>query len=425
MRNLFYHVGQNIIKHRLKTLLSVTVSVVLCIFLMLFTGNMSTIQQKLKDLPKELEVSIDITNIAGANKTGLTIPPELINKVIESGLVEVKSITSRAFHIDPDTDSFSPHEMPGKNNLVAGITGEYSLEKAENQEIEYMKGYNETIFESEEAVALIRKEYMEEMGLSLGDTVDLLLFSVQGRGRDDNFESVYSVFGMGEHSVKIVGTFLSYGDKMETMQKADGNTIFFDYVISYSAMSRFMEEGGRRMYPTSASFTPKNPYNLNKIKEMLEEAGIAQVSSMNTNTAGFYGQNAVITDDSFISTAEPLQRRLSLLQAVYPFCIGAVALISFLAAYLLTQSRLLEMALFRSLGMSRASVFFMMWTEGLVLSGIGALIGFLLAALVIPGSMGAILIAALIYFGAYLIGSASAVIISNRVEVLTILTDTK
>lgn len=423
MKNLLCNIGQNIVKHKVKTLLSVIISISLCLFLMLFTGNLSGTQKRLEALPEEIEITIDITNIAGSKKSGLTIPIKYINHILESGLTNTKQLTGRAVYTGLDTE-IPPGNMPLSENLVAGIATEYSLNQYENQKLTYMEGYSADMFSTDEKVALVLEDYLSENNLSLGDTVEINMYTLQGRGANSD-GSVYTSYKMGTYSFKIVGTFSEYGEDGEAKLFLANKDQRFDFVIPFATMAQLIADSNRIFYPSSASFTPKDPYNLNAVKEMLKESGLLQLSNMNTNTDGFYGQTAVMSDSIFISTAEPLQRRLSLLQSIYPVCMAAIALISFFASYLLTQSRLSEMAIFRSLGVSRLGVFFMMWFEGLILSGIGALIAFVLSAAVFPENITAMLMAAAIYFAAYLIGSAAAIIISNRVQVLEILTSTK
>ena len=425
MRYLLTIIGRSIMRHKGKTLISIFVCTALCLFLLLFTANIASIRQKLELLPSEVEINIIVTNVSAAKKSSLMIKSDDVDKIMNTGLVNMKIITARALYLEDGVEPLDPPKyMAGRENLVGAMNSEHPLLQSDEQTLTYMDGHNGSLLATDESVCLVRREYLEEKGLALGDTVSITLYTVYQSGVNDLGTLSSTVKYAGPCKLKIAGTFESYGDRAETMALRD-TAPCFNFIVPYGFMRRFAEEQDCRLYPTSAVFTPIDPYRLNELKEKLQETGMLQHKETNSNTGGMHGNTLIINDNTFIHTAEPQQRRLSLLETVYPLCVAAVFLIAFLVSYLLIQSRRGEMAIFRSLGLGRLGVFFVMWAENLVLCILGSAAGLVITAIAAPGSLQAMLLAVALYAVAYLAGTAVSVLLTNRLDVLAVMSAEK
>ena len=111
-------------------------------------------------------------------------------------------------------------------------------------------------------------------------------------------------------------------------------------------------------------------------------------------------------------------------KSLAPLIFIIVAVIGFIASYLLMQSRRNELAIMRSLGMGKKRCFTIILLESLMLALIGSVVGTVGAQIIVdvsPLMTGVILGSFLI---TYLLGTAIALFLLNRFSVMAILTKT-
>lgn len=414
-------IGKSLTRNRVKSILAVVTSLALIIFMLIFSCNIAQSKKRLENLPEEIPVELHVTNVAGTNDRGLTIDSNALKKIEETNLVTPIVYTARMLYFEPRMveDPRTIVSAPGAQ-MVYSMTSDKFLEQ--ESEVTYMDGYGPEMFATDEPTVLMQENYLksynqivaetlgDEHVVEVGDEIEWTFYNIQQRGQMNQRAT-----RVGERKVKIVGTFNSYGNPFESL----GATI--SMIMPYQTMVDFAKDSNLSIWPSTAWYTVDNPYELNKLKDGLREAGMNQADRVKV-LAGVYGNTVTIGDDAFIGVAEPLMRDLTMLEKIYPFAIAAVMFIAFLVSYLLIQSRKAEMAIQRSIGVSRGGVFIRMWLESMLLCIIGAVLGGAAVLVLGLGTIDEILIPVLIYLAAYGIGSAVAVAASSSKDVISILT---
>lgn len=385
------HGMRNLFRHRRKAAILLALSCSLSVALSLFAVNIEKNREELGTLLQETQLRLDIVSTNGMMKTGLLINDGFLSNVEAAHGVERGLITALAYF---------ETELGGEYSLgyMGAYTDEAPLLEAKDN-VAYLTGYDGSIFKSTDSLCLLQEDYMEAAGLSPGDEIKCRISTV----RDSQ------AYSAGEASFTIVGTYKEAGHGY------DGA----DMVCSYDGLKRKFEEKNLHIWPKSAWFSISDPSSLNEIKRVLKENNIDTVNPR----ASIYsnrGYAAVINDRKYILRAEPLERQINLLTAIYPVFFAAVALIAFLACVLLAQSRRGEIAICRSLGESRGSVFFQYFTESAIVSLIGTAAGFTAAAA--ATNTGLLVLPFLGCLGACLLGIAGAVLLLGRTNVIAIVT---
>lgn len=419
---------RNIFRYKTKSVITLAVSVALSIFLLLFACNLTSSQQRLDGLDEEMPVDLYVTSVSGNKNKNLTIDTDIIDKINTTGMVEPIRYTGRMLYLSQKyiDEMLTPYGIPVEssvnpsNSHMVLFHSDDALLKEQNgaDEIKYMEGYDSSMFGLDEDIVLIKKSLFEELGIKLGEEYDIRLFNLQYRGvasgRMSGGMDYFKIYSAGEKRIKVVGTYETYEDAAEA-KRAE-----IDMFMPYASMYRYAEEARVNPWPTMAWFRVKEPRQLNLLKEKLAELEIPQADKKKTSS-GVFGTTVALTDSVYIGTAEPLQRNLSLMKTVYPLVLVGVVLISFLASYLLMQSRKKELAIMRSLGISKKGVYVRLICESMVLALLGVVIGCCLVLLMGVGELGEVLLPAGLYVLAYFLGTSAAIIITDSNDVLSIL----
>lgn len=390
------HALKNLTRHRKKACILLLLSCSLSVALALFAGNILQNEKELNSLVEETQLRLQIVSTNGTMKDGLLINDGFLANVEAIDGVERGLLTAVGL--------FNPIHNGKKRetHYVGAATNASPLREGQDEDnITYLSGYGDELFEGSEPVCLLSEKFLAEMKLSLGDTISCELST----SRDDK------VFSAGNSEFTVVGTYRDTGNSLS------GATM----VCSYDALKEKFAQANLHIWPTSAWFQITSPQKLNEVKSVLTENNIDSVQPR-ANIFSNRGYAAVINDRLYILRAEPLERQINLLRSLYPLFFAAVALIAFLACVLLAQSRRGEIAVCRSLGESRGSVFFQFFLENALVSLAGVLLGFGGAALFSSVNGAALLFPFVGCLGACYLGIAAAVLLLNRTNVIAILT---
>lgn len=145
-------IRKNIMRHRKKSILSILISIMIVLFLLLYTENIEENETQLLKLGETIPVTARICNIDGSQEIGLQIELEKLQKIQETKLVtdEVITIQSYVNLAAEDEQSKRPIiQFIGCNTLSA-------FTAFSGKDVTYLEGYDESFFTGEEAACILR-----------------------------------------------------------------------------------------------------------------------------------------------------------------------------------------------------------------------------------------------------------------------------
>ena len=245
-------------------------------------------------------------------------------------------------------------------------------------DIKWAEGYDESCFLGDEMVALVPESY----GYSLGDTISLAF-------------GVYS--GYVPMQVKVVGL----------VSLAAESSLF----MPLKALEQFYEPVSENVefLLSSLRFSLADSRKTEAFREWIKSVPMGPYVSFK------------LDDEILHGTIDPIQSNLQMLEGLYPVFFAAVAAIGFVLCFLLVRRRKQEFAVMRLLGETGMQITGKALLEQAMLCVIGVVLG---AAAVLVSGLGKF--SALTCGGVllcYSIGSALAVMLMVRVNVMEILRD--
>lgn len=399
-------VRRNILKHWKKSLLSITLSILIVLFLLLYIGNIEKNTTQISNLGKTIPVIVRVCNIDGSGEVGLQIDFEKLQKIHGTGLVTEEVYTTQTYAKLLDSSYEDKSARPVISYL--GANSFLAFTAFHPKDVTFMKGYKEDILLGNEAVCVVRDKFMKEKNLKLGDELETAVFApVYDSSGGETF--VYKEVDIV--NVKVIGSYYTntrgFSDELP------------DIISPIGYVASIYEGTDIKCYASSARFTLNNPLLLNEFKKNMHDLGFKSVDMQK----GFsrVGEALTMNDETFIMSATQLTKSLNLLKSFAPLIFAIVSIIGFISSYLLIQSRRDEFAIMRSLGISKKISVLIVFLESLVLVMIGSLLGILPANIIVGvriETAGLVLIGFLIF---YMLGNFFALILLNRFSVMAIL----
>lgn len=229
---------------------------------------------------------------------------------------------------------------------------------------------------------LVTGSFLDTHGLSLGDTIYLQMFTRNENGVICDYRMASPIAGV-----------LSGGTSPDTIYMTSG---MIDTSRRYNAAGALL----------------KNTERLSEIRDNLS-GKFSETYNLTGNRIWIY-----IDDTELYQTVDNLMRHIDYLNALYPILLVVSVGIGFLIANLTLRSRRMEIALLRSVGTSKAAVFFSLLWEQLLLCVPGLLLGvigilFVLGGMVIDQSWQLAL-----YTAFFLTGAAAAIVQTQRTSLM-------
>ena len=122
----------------------------------------------------------------------------------------------------------------------------------------------------------------------------------------------------------------------------------------------------------------RDTLHLNEFKQEMRDLGLKNVAPM-AQRVTYEGNVLNLNDSAFIGAASRLMELLDTVRAFFPFLLGLIVCVGYLMTLLLIHGRKQEMALLRSIGVSRTGCFLIFFKEQLLLAAAGVFAGSLLA----------------------------------------------
>ncbi len=287
--------------------------------------------------------------------------------------------------------------------------------KFRDSQVQWLEGYSDESFLQPEYISVVPDRFLTENGLMPGDVIRLGVYEP-----DENFGVLAEAFDF-----KIVGSYFQ-GSRSpvlyvpwDILLDIRMGTDFGYMVADSSENPDTMVLGLPSEYIAdsvdSATIIPKDPRNLDGLRDYLEESGYSQVGIIRSNRLA-----VVIEDKALADGLLSIQQHLSFLNFIIPIMLLLSGVIAFILSYLLTRNRLPEFAVMRSLGARKLQVYLAFFLEQVFLLLIG-LLPIAVILLVRPEWLPAVQQNLLLFVGIYTFGIVIAIGLMGRSKVLDIL----
>ena len=391
-----------------KSLLALSVSLVLVLFLSAYSQSIAQHKRNLASLHQSITVTGQITNYNGSETDGLAIPDTAISALEASDYI-ANSYYTRTLLLfnaplgEMDFEEFQNRlwkagRLVGANTITA--IPEFSAQSAPLPE--FWGDYDETLFASSQRVCILSEDLLQSLDLKLGDCFEFTLV--------ENAKIIRANLANCETTLQIVGVYSG-----PVRQRA---------YCPWGTISEFYREL-KLSTRDSARFELKNTQQLGAFKAMLEKLHFLSPYDLNPDDVISQDRLGFIINDRILANATGgIEGYIAFMTALYPLIYILSACIGFVVSYLLIRLRKPEFALMRSLGASQGQCFSTFLGEQVFLSLLGAVPGMLIAMLVngIELTTAKEIYSSLVYLAFYLAGSAIAVATMNRGNVIQILT---
>lgn len=380
-------------------------------FLFLFFSGLLTNLRQLEALSEALPIEARISNLNGSLSSGMMIQERVIQALEDSGYVADLNYTSEiaAAMGEVSGDEAAKIERGEMTfPLGLGVNRAEALLRVPAEGFTFAEGAGSDLLTGTEPVCVIREQEMDQLGLSVGDSIRVTLFSVTYPG--DNSMKKYNRLGVYE--LRIVGSF--------RIPEGETVTRSAQMIFPVRWQRKIQEQAGSMFFADSARFRVAKPLDLNAFKAEMDEAGLLPVIS--EANASQHGVSLTVNDETFIKTATRLRENITLTELLMPFIIVIVGFLGFVVSYLLLQSRRPEIAIMRSLGVSRRKCFRMLLFESAIPVISGCLAGVVASAFLVD--MDAVLGfgVGIPFFVVYMAGTAVALKMLGKFSVMQLLT---
>ena len=400
---------RNIQTHKRSSILAVLISLLLILFMFLYLGGLSASQSELANLPYAVPVEGKIVNPNGSWDTELQISASIVQKLERTEMIK-GVIKTANFYVDDTMTVYEEDEQDwlGFNTLLGSVNTLEAFPYIDASEVEFAEGYTPDFTASNEAVCILESEYMNEKNLQIGDTYEASVY----RKRYEYSALMYSLRYVANIELEIIGSF-----EIDYSKVGSAETVIAVAPIRY--VREVFRDADAPYGVHSMHFAWAGDGDLDDFKAAAEEIGLKPRNPQDGLEVA--GRALVLYDEAYIKTESQLMKSISLRQILLPLIFAVISAIGFLTSYLLLQSRQNEFAIMRSLGQSKASVFFSLLLEAVILALIGGLAGSIIGIII-----GTDLLTALVILGIFIIlyslGTVIALLLLNRFSVMEVLT---
>lgn len=417
------------------------IGVVFILFLLFhrFIMNIKADEREIDHLYQTVEVTGSIKQ-RGASSINAQIPIELVNDIVNTGFIEDEvldtmyyAFTFWQFNVEAvRVNNRTYIDVSGQPNLI-GITDiENSSMLPKGLDITFAEGYNSDMFSKDQSICIVSKRYMEGYQLSYGDTIGILgeFANEYTRYGETPAEEIAKKLSKG-FVFKICGSYdydrMLYGTSSSSMLD-DGDFIVparavldnFDKLYYYEEPNTDTYLKGsydfiREPLVYKASFTFKNTRELDGFRHFLEEHGLTDTATENSEFM------FILNDGKLINSIRPLQSSLSFKQSLLGLIYFLICIISFFLAFLSAYRRLGYIAILRSLGTSKLQAFMQILLENMILGGIGIIIAILFIIISNTQNINIPVLEIFLYYSVYLSGSIMALLYILKISTMKVL----
>ena len=384
------------LRSRGRSVLVLCIAALLAACMAFYVGNIGVNKAALQSLSDSVPVTVRITSRNGAKTAGLNIEAKPFDHLTEAGVHDVRCTAVAAGAFSPEVRAQEMF-LGGDTIVRAGNSLEALELSADN--LHFADGQSAAFLSGDSAQCVIGEDYAERTGLHPGDTLSLEIYTV----RQSMNGTIYQM--IGNAALEIIGTHSAPGGA--------------DVILPVNFLRTEAETAGVSFLYDSCSALVDDSTHLKDFKaEMQKYFMYINPSAEDPNA----GDALSVEDELFVKTASRLRQNIALFQSMlvpfFALIIGLVVLTTFLTM----RSTRRDMAIARSLGVSkcRCAAPNFISTVLLDMLGCAVILPILSAALHIPA------LSAHAIFGLFTLcaalGTAAALLCLLRFDTLTLLT---
>lgn len=388
----------------------VLVNCVLAILLNLYFGLIGSYRTQLTDLAANTPIKCTVTNPDGTMEVGIAVSSEILRGLQEAE--QIRDLDCSA-QMKAGFGEFAIEDWEAHLHLaVCAVNKSDSIVLPEEMEIQYLEGWDETVFSGDARVCVLGKSDMEKQGYVCGDEIKLTLYYFFYDEKEE-----LQCRDLPPTSMQIVGV----ADDSDPAAALEYPNVLVPFQTAWD----LVEENQAEFAADAVSFYVKDPLALNAFKEemgQIGEYGLFEVYKGDGAKFSHRGTALYVLDGIFITMANRLKTAIRILTA-FLLPIGIlVFIVGYVISHLLIGSRVKEFALFRSLGVNIAGAVWVFWSEQLVLALLGNLSGCLAALFAGKQSFQEIAAVCGAAFGGYMLGTTAALTMLAKEKPLELLT---
>ena len=384
------------LRSRGRSVLVLCIAALLAACMAFYVGNISVNKAALQILSDSVPVTVRITSRNGAKTAGLNIEAKPFDHLTEAGVHDVRCTAVAAGAFSPEVRAQEMF-LGGDTIVRAGNSLEALELSADN--LHFADGQSAAFLSGDSAQCVIGEDYAERTGLHPGDTLSLEIYTV----RQSMNGTIYQM--IGNAALEIIGTHSAPGGA--------------DVILPVNFLRTEAETAGVSFLYDSCSALVDDSTHLKGFKAEMQKYFMDINPSAEDPNAG---DALSVEDELFVKTASRLRQNIALFQSMlvpfFALIIGLVVLTTFLTM----RSTRRDMAIARSLGVSkwRCAAPNFISTVLLDMLGCAVILPILSAALHIPA------LSAHAIFGLFTLcvalGTAAALLCLLRFDTLTLLT---
>ena len=406
---MYYYIQKSIQRQKSRSILVILVNCVLAVLLNLYFGLIGSYQVQLHDLAANTPIKCTITNPDGTRELGIAVSSDILRGLQAAEQVRDLdcSVQMKAGYGEFAIEDWKEH----LNLVVSAVNKSDSSVLPEDMGIQYLDGWDETVFTGSERVCVMRKTEMDKQGYVCGEEFLLTVYYFYYNEKDELW--------CGELppvTVKIVGQ-IDDSDPAASYE-------YPDVLLPFRTAWDLVEENQVDFTADAVSFYVKDPLALNEFKEemgQIGELGLMEIYKGDNVRFSYKGTALYVQDGTFITMADRLNTAIRILTAfLLPMGI-LVFIVGYVISHLLANGRVKEFALFRSLGVGAPLAVWAFWCEQFVLVFIGNVIGCLASLLVNKQGIWEILTVCGAAFGGYMLGTTVALALLAKEKPLELL----
>lgn len=384
------------LRSRGRSVLILCIAALLAACMAFYVGNIGASEAALQSLSDSVPVTVRITSRNGAKIAGLNIEAKPFDHLTEAGVHDVRCTAVAAGAFSPEVRAQEMF-LGGDTIVRAGNSLETLELSADN--LHFADGQSAAFLSGDSAQCVIGEDYAERTGLHPGDTLSLEIYTVQQSMNGTIYQMI------GNAALEIIGTHSAPGGA--------------DVILPVNFLRTEVETAGVSFLYDSCSALVDDSTHLKDFKAEMQKYFMDINPSAEDPNAG---DALSVEDELFVKTASRLRQNIALFQSMlvpfFALIIGLVVLTTFLTM----RSTRRDMAIARSLGVSkwRCAAPNFISTVLLDMLGCAVILPILSAALHIPA------LSAHAIFGLFTLcaalGTAAALLCLLRFDTLTLLT---
>lgn len=384
------------LRSRGRSVLVLCIAALLAACMAFYVGNIGVNKAALQSLSDSVPVTVRITSRNGAKTAGLNIETKPFDHLTEAGVHDVRCTAVAAGAFSPEVRAQEMF-LGGDTIVRAGNSLEALELSADN--LHFADGQSAAFLSGDSAQCVIGEDYAERTGLHPGDTLSLEIYTV----RQSMNGTIYQM--IGDAALEIIGTHSAPGGA--------------DVILPVNFLRTEAETAGVSFLYDSCSALVDDSTHLKDFKAEMQKYFMDINPSAEDPNAG---DALSVEDELFVKTASRLRQNIALFQSMlvpfFALIIGLVVLTTFLTM----RSTRRDMAIARSLGVSKWRCAAPNFISIVLLDMLGCavILPILSEALHIPA------LSALVIFGLFTLcaalGTAAALLCLLRFDTLTLLT---